>query len=112
MFLNEEQLLPRMLASLARQTRSPELLLLVDDGSSEGSSALADAFARDHGYARLVRRPRGAASVDRLAQAAELIAFHWSLNSSAGSAPPLGARRGQNLTATCAANSSSGCATR
>ena len=74
-FLNERELLPRMLASLARQTRPPELLLLVDDGSDDDSAAPASRFVEQHLYAHLVRRPRRARSADRLARAAELVAF-------------------------------------
>jgi hypothetical protein len=78
-FLNEEQLLPRMLDSLARQTRPPERLLLVDDGSEDDSRTLAAAFVREHPYAQVLRRPRQEPSADRLAQAAELVAFQWAL---------------------------------
>jgi len=79
MFLNEERLLPRLLASLAQQTRVPELLLLVDDGSKDGSAALASSFAETHPYARLLSRPPQARNADRLAGAAELIGFQWAL---------------------------------
>ena len=58
MFLNENELLPRMLASLDRQTRTPEFLLLVDDGSGDRSHAIAAEFAHTHPYAQLVSRPR------------------------------------------------------
>ena len=74
-FLNEERHLPRFLASLAAQTRPPDQLLLVDDGSSDGSVALAHAFAVDHPWVRLVERPRRPPERDRLATAAELRAF-------------------------------------
>ena len=47
-FRDEARLLPSLLDSLAGQTRPPESLLLVDDGSRDGSHALAAAFAREH----------------------------------------------------------------
>jgi len=79
MFLNEEQLLPRLLDSLAEQTRAPDLLLLVDDGSEDGSAGLAAAFAEAHRDAHLLTRPRQARNADRLAGAAELIGFQWAV---------------------------------
>jgi poly-beta-1,6-N-acetyl-D-glucosamine synthase len=78
-FLNEQQLLPRMLASLERQTRAPDLLLLLDDGSTDDSPALTSRFAERQPYARLISRPKRPQSADRLAKAAELIAFQWAL---------------------------------
>ena len=82
MFLNEERLLPRLLASLAKQTRTPELLLLVDDGSEDGSAHLAREFAETHSYTQLLSRPQQARNADRLAGAAELIGFQWALSQS------------------------------
>lgn len=83
-FLNEEDLLPRMLETLARQTRRPERLLLVDDGSEDRSGMLATAFAHDCPYAQLLERPRRGPSSDRLAKAAELKAFQWAIEQSKG----------------------------
>ena len=74
-FLNERELLPRMLASIERQRRTPELLLLVDDGSSDGSHEIATNFAAAHPYARVVRGLEREPTSDRLARAHELIAF-------------------------------------
>jgi biofilm PGA synthesis N-glycosyltransferase PgaC len=74
-FLNEELYLPRLLASMERQTHEPHRLLLVDDGSDDASPEIADAFAERHAYARVIRRPRKARTADRLARAAELRAF-------------------------------------
>jgi biofilm PGA synthesis N-glycosyltransferase PgaC len=74
-FLNERKLLPRLLSSLERQTRAPDLLLLVDDGSDDGSDEIATALVVRCPYARLVTRPWRAPSADRLADAAELVAF-------------------------------------
>jgi GT2 family glycosyltransferase len=77
-FLNEEALLPRLLESIAGQTRPPDSLLLVDDGSDDASPAIAQAFADVHGYARVMNRPRRPRANDRLAAAAELEAFQWA----------------------------------
>ena len=79
MFLNERELLPRMLASIERQLRAPELLLLVDDGSSDGSYDIASNFAAAHPYARVVRGLERKRTSDRLARAHELLAFQAAL---------------------------------
>lgn len=78
-FLNEAVLLPVLLRSIADQTRTPDLLLLVDDGSTDGSVEIAEAFAEQHEFARVLTRPPRAPEKDRLATAAELRAFHWAL---------------------------------
>jgi CDP-glycerol glycerophosphotransferase len=44
-FLGEEAFLPRALASVAAQTRGPDCLVLVDDGSSDRSHEIAASFA-------------------------------------------------------------------
>jgi glycosyltransferase involved in cell wall biosynthesis len=80
MFLNEEPLLPRLLDSIRRQTRPPDRLLLVDDGSSDASPAIASRFARRHPYANALRRPPRTHEVDRLTNAAELKAFQWAVH--------------------------------
>jgi poly-beta-1,6-N-acetyl-D-glucosamine synthase len=78
-FLDEERYLAETLDSIAAQERPPDELLLVDDGSGDGSFALAEAFAAEHPYARAVRRPPRARSRDRLAQAHEYVAFTWGV---------------------------------
>src|SRR3954467_15299943 len=65
-FLDEERYLGRTLGTLAAQRRPPDAVLLVDDGSSDGSPALAAAFAAAHPWARVLRRPRRARGADRL----------------------------------------------
>jgi biofilm PGA synthesis N-glycosyltransferase PgaC len=78
-FLDEEAHLPRFLASIAAQTRPPDALLLVDDGSRDASGRIASAFAAANGYATALHRPRRAAARDRLARAPELQAFQWAV---------------------------------
>lgn len=78
-FLNEARYLPRFLASLERQTRPPDRLVLVDDGSTDGSGALAAAFAAEHDFSRVLRRPERLRESDRLAGAAELRSFEWAV---------------------------------
>lgn len=79
-FLNEEQHLPELLTSIAAQTRPPDELLLVDDGSSDGSLRIAQAFEAEHSYARTLKRPPRASERDRLATAAELKGFQWGVD--------------------------------
>jgi biofilm PGA synthesis N-glycosyltransferase PgaC len=79
-FLDEERVLPTFLDSIAAQTRPPDRLLLVDDGSRDGSAELAAAFAARHAFATALRRPVRPAAPDRLASAPELRAFTWALD--------------------------------
>jgi poly-beta-1,6-N-acetyl-D-glucosamine synthase len=78
-FLNEARYLPRLLASIERQTRLPDRLMLIDDGSSDGSSELAAAFAARYPWAVALSRPPRSAEADRLAGAAELRSFEWAV---------------------------------
>ncbi len=78
-FLNERPRLPTFLASIAAQSRRPDRLVLVDDGSTDGSYELARAFAAEHRFAKLVRCPPRPPQRDRLASAAELRAFQRGL---------------------------------
>jgi glycosyltransferase involved in cell wall biosynthesis len=77
-FFNEERLLPSFLSSLERQTRRPDRLVLVDDGSNDDSPAIAAAFAQRHAWAELLSRPPKPPASDRLARAPELAAFAWA----------------------------------
>lgn len=78
-FLNEAEFLPRLLATFERQTVPPTELLLVDDGSSDNSAAIAAAFTDRHPYARALTRRQRPTEHDRLANAPELGAFMWGV---------------------------------
>jgi biofilm PGA synthesis N-glycosyltransferase PgaC len=77
--LDEGRHLPGLLESIAAQTRPPDQLLVVDDGSTDDSVAIATRFARVHANARVLRRPPRPAGRDRLAGAAELLAVQWAI---------------------------------
>jgi glycosyltransferase involved in cell wall biosynthesis len=78
-FLNEEHYLGELLQSIGEQTRAPDRLLLVDDGSGDGGPRLAAAFAERHPYAQLVRRPPRPPERDRMVRAHEWRAFEWGV---------------------------------
>jgi poly-beta-1,6-N-acetyl-D-glucosamine synthase len=78
-FLNEERYLGELLDSIAEQARPPDRLLLVDDGSDDGSPAIAAEFAARHPYARVLRRPQRKVGSDRLARGSALAAFEWAV---------------------------------
>jgi glycosyltransferase involved in cell wall biosynthesis len=79
-FLDEAEHLPTFLASVAAQERPPDLLLLVDDGSTDGSGAIADAFAARHEWASAIRRPPRRVGRDRLAGGSAVRAFAWGVD--------------------------------
>ena len=79
-FLDEERYLPAFLDSMAGQERFPDLLVLVDDGSTDASPMIAARFAAAHPNVRLLRRAPRPRTRDRLALAAELRSFHWGLD--------------------------------
>ncbi len=54
---NEEEHLSRCLDSFVRQNRRPDLLLLVDDGSTDETAKIASDFARDHSWIQVVQKP-------------------------------------------------------
>jgi poly-beta-1,6-N-acetyl-D-glucosamine synthase len=79
-FLDEEIHMPAFLESLVSQDRFPDLVLLVDDGSSDGSAAIASNFAAARPNVRLLRRERQSRGRDRLADASELRSFGWGVS--------------------------------
>jgi poly-beta-1,6-N-acetyl-D-glucosamine synthase len=79
-FLNEELHLRAFMDSLARQDRFPDLLVLVDDGSTDASLMIASEFVAAHANIRLVSGDPRPAECDRLADAAELRSFRRGLS--------------------------------
>lgn len=79
-FLNEERFLPGLLESIVSQTRLPDRLLLVDDGSEDASTAIARAFCERHAFAELLQRPQRQRERDRLVTAEVLRAFQWAVS--------------------------------
>jgi biofilm PGA synthesis N-glycosyltransferase PgaC len=79
-FLNEEMHLHAFLDSLNGQDRFPDLLVLVDDGSTDDSATIAAEFASGRPNIRLLRRTPRPPARDRLANAPELQSFRWGLS--------------------------------
>jgi poly-beta-1,6-N-acetyl-D-glucosamine synthase len=83
-FLDEERHLGTLLESLSAQRRTPDRLVLVDDGSTDDSPAIASRFAAHTAYATVVRRPQRPAERDRMLGAHELRAFQCGVRHLAG----------------------------
>lgn len=79
-FRDEARYLPTFLASIVAQSRFPDLLVLVDDGSVDDSAVLAEGVARFRDDVVVLRRTRQPRGRDRLASAPELRAFLWALD--------------------------------
>jgi len=79
-FLNEEEFLPGLLESIRVQTRLPDRLLLVDDGSNDASVRIAREFAEQNPFAQVLSRPPREQERDRLANAKVLRAFQWAVD--------------------------------
>lgn len=56
---NQEQYLPRCLASLRRQTYSNLEIILVDDGSTDGSGQMCDQFAIEEPRSKVIHKENG-----------------------------------------------------
>ena len=63
---NMVQYLPRCMEVLLRQTCSTFEILLIDDGSTDGSGAMCDSYAAEHpGRVRVIHKPNGGLSSAR-----------------------------------------------
>jgi glycosyltransferase involved in cell wall biosynthesis len=56
---DEAAYLPRTIDSMVRQTFRPALWIIVDDGSSDATGAIADRAAEQHPWIRVLHRPSG-----------------------------------------------------
>ena len=54
---NEEQYLPDTIASMVAQSIPPRLWIIVNDGSTDRTGAIAEGAARSHGWIRVLSRP-------------------------------------------------------
>ncbi len=60
---NKEQYLPRCLDALLAQTISDYEILLINDGSTDGSGAVCDRYAAEYpGLIRVIHKPNGGLS--------------------------------------------------
>lgn len=77
---NEEALIDEFYARVCTAMEGLEFeLVLVDDGSTDGSPDIARSFVASHPFATMLSRPPRSPERDRLASAAELVAFQWAL---------------------------------
>ena len=79
---NESANIERTARAVLSQTRAPELWLIVDDGSTDGTLELVSSLPAQHSWIRVVRAPQRADeldSLDNLALAKEARAFNWAL---------------------------------
>ncbi|MDE6183848.1 MAG: glycosyltransferase [Lachnospiraceae bacterium] len=62
---NIERYLPRCMESLLAQTYSPMEIILVDDGSDDGTSSLCDRYARENDQVHVIHKENGGPSAAR-----------------------------------------------
>lgn len=78
-FRDEEGCLDTMLESMVQQDRRPDHMILVDDGSTDGSPEVAAEFAARHEWLRVLRRPQRPRERDRLREGSVWQAVLWAL---------------------------------
>lgn len=77
---NEGAHLGRVGAAVVAQRRRPDRWLIVDDGSTDDTPAVAAALAAGEDWIEVLSAPSGDAGPDRLAAATEAAAFRWALD--------------------------------
>jgi poly-beta-1,6-N-acetyl-D-glucosamine synthase len=84
---NEAAHIERTVRAVAAQTRPPDLWIVADDGSDDGTLEILRRLEGEVPFMRVLSAPQGErGSGDRLAAALEAIAFNWALSQ----APALG----------------------
>jgi glycosyltransferase involved in cell wall biosynthesis len=83
---NEAANIERTVRAVAAQTRRPDLWLVVDDDSTDGTGEILRGLAAELPFLRVLEAPprHTQAGPDRLALAAEARAFNWALATVAG----------------------------
>jgi biofilm PGA synthesis N-glycosyltransferase PgaC len=84
---NEGENVERTVRSVLAQTRPPDLWIVVDDASDDDTLERLRALEGEAGFLRVLEAPQkrdNHDAVDRLAVAAEAIAFNWALAGAAG----------------------------
>jgi len=76
---NEAAHVRRLVASVTSQTRRPDLWLVADDGSTDGTPRLLRELEASVPFMEVVAVPQGLTGRDRLAVALEARAFNWAL---------------------------------
>jgi biofilm PGA synthesis N-glycosyltransferase PgaC len=78
---DEAEHLERTIRAVAAQTRTPDLWLVVDDGSNDATLDILERWAGELPFLRVLQAPQrdDSANRDRLALAAEAQAFNWAL---------------------------------
>jgi biofilm PGA synthesis N-glycosyltransferase PgaC len=77
---NESAHIERTVRAMAAQTRPPDLWIVADDGSDDGTLEIVTRLEREVPFMRVLAVPqRRRDSRDRLAAALEAIAFNWAL---------------------------------
>jgi glycosyltransferase involved in cell wall biosynthesis len=67
---NGSRFLPEQLASIARQTRQPDEMVVSDDGSTDATAEIVENFARSAPFpVRFIRNPRNLGSTKNFEQA-------------------------------------------
>jgi poly-beta-1,6-N-acetyl-D-glucosamine synthase len=56
---DESEYLDKTISSMVAQEHRPDLWVIVNDGSTDTTGAIADAAAREHPWIRVIHRPRG-----------------------------------------------------
>ena len=74
---NHGQFLPESLSSIARQTRQPDEVVIIDDGSNDNSIEVVTSFLIEHPTWRLIRHPERSGAVKRLNEGVVEVRSDW-----------------------------------